>query len=83
MSQLNGSPKISGILLAVNGTADSVQSFTPDDTCPNRYSGLNNSCDAIHPWNPDGSNFLLVDWKVPMFIVKDIEVIKRIYDVSK
>uniref|UniRef100_A0A1B6EBK1 Nicastrin n=1 Tax=Clastoptera arizonana TaxID=38151 RepID=A0A1B6EBK1_9HEMI len=80
MLQLNESPKISGILLAVNGTSDLVDSYSPDDTCPNRNAGLLGSCNDAQPWNPDGSSLLFVDWKVPMFVVKDIEVIKKIYN---
>lgn len=77
---LKNSKKVSGILLAVNGTKDRPPSFSPDDTCPNRYSGLEGSCEQSDPWNPEGTALLLEDWGMPIFVVRDTEVVNKIYE---
>uniref|UniRef100_A0A1B6M4G2 Nicastrin n=1 Tax=Graphocephala atropunctata TaxID=36148 RepID=A0A1B6M4G2_9HEMI len=80
MLRLKDSPNVGGVLLAINGTNDRPADMSPDDTCPNRYSSLGGSCDDNSPWNPLGSGFLLVDWNVPLFVVKDPPVIQQIHE---
>lgn len=83
MLKLNDSPHVSGVLLALDSSAGRPEHMSPDDTCPNRYASLAGSCNDTNPWNPFGSGFLLVDWKIPLFAVKDSAVLKQIEDVSK
>lgn len=72
----------------MNGTnreiidADNLQTmgFTPEDTCPNRYSS-STSC-PMSPWNPHGSSILLKGWSFPIFIIYDKETIKEMFNVS-
>lgn len=82
MLKLKDSPRVSGVLLALNTSAVRPDNMSPDDTCPNRYASLTGSCDDNTPWNPFGSGFLLVDWTIPLFVVKDIGVIQEIENVS-
>ncbi|XP_054278426.1 nicastrin-like isoform X1 [Macrosteles quadrilineatus] len=80
MLQLRDSPRVSGILLAVNETQDRPKNMSPDDTCPNRYSSIEGSCSDSEPWNPLGSGFLQLDWRVPLFFIKDSAAIKQIHE---
>lgn len=79
MEKLRSFDSISGILLAMNGTKDRPESLSPDDTCPNRYSGLPGTCDTN--WNPSGLSYLREDWSKPIFFVDDVEVITKIHEV--
>ncbi|XP_050440405.1 nicastrin [Adelges cooleyi] len=81
--------KINGVVLLMNGTnreiidADNLQTmgFTPEDTCPNRYSS-STSC-PMSPWNPHGSSILLKGWSFPIFIIYDKETIKEMFNCFK
>ncbi|XP_029345849.1 nicastrin [Acyrthosiphon pisum] len=81
------SAKVNGIMLLMNGTEqevinnDNLQNtgFSPEDTCPNRYSDVN-SC-PMKPWNPYGTDILLKSWSFPIFVVYDQNTIKDIIDV--
>jgi len=74
-------------MLLMNGTEEEVinndnlqnNGFSPEDTCPNRYSGVN-SC-PMKPWNPYGTDILLKSWSFPIFVVYDQDTIKNIVDV--
>lgn len=80
--------KVNGVLLLMNGTNQEVidtdnllkTGFSPEDTCPNRYSGVS-SCNASQPWNSYGTDILLKNWDFPIFVVHDISSIKEIIDV--
>lgn len=54
--------------------------FSPEDTCPNRYSGVS-SCNTSQPWNSYGTDILLKDWNFPIFVVHEKSTIKEIIDV--
>lgn len=54
--------------------------FSPEDTCPNRYSGVS-SCNKSQPWNSYGTDILLKNWNFPIFVVYDKSSIKEIIDV--
>lgn len=54
--------------------------FSPEDTCPNRYSDTS-SCPSP-PWNPNGSSILLKSWSFPIFVIYDQNTINEITDVS-
>ncbi|XP_014210820.1 nicastrin [Copidosoma floridanum] len=69
------SNNVNGVLLTRNMSLDRPASYSPEDSCPNRYSGYK-SCDK--PWNPYGSSILLEDWPFPMFYVQDQEMLKQI-----
>ncbi|KAF0763550.1 nicastrin, partial [Aphis craccivora] len=83
------STKVNGIMLLMNGTEKEVKNndnlqnngFSPEDTCPNRYSGVN-SC-PMKPWNPYGTDILLKSWSFPIFVVYDQDTIKNIVDCFK
>ncbi|XP_026823477.1 nicastrin [Rhopalosiphum maidis] len=80
------STKVNGIMLLMNGTEQEVinndnlqkNGFSPEDTCPNRYSDVN-SC-PMKPWNPYGTDILLKSWSFPIFLVYDQNTIKNIID---
>lgn len=78
MAKLRTSDSVSGILLAMNGTTDRPQFLSPDDTCPNRYSGLAGTCNKN--WNPHGLSYMFEDWAKPIFFVNDVEVITKIHE---
>jgi len=71
----------------MNGTEQEViindnlqnNGFSPEDTCPNRYSDVN-SC-PMKPWNPYGTDILLKSWSFPIFVVYDQNTIINIIDV--
>ncbi|CAH1736880.1 nicastrin [Aphis gossypii] len=83
------STKVNGIMLLMNGTEEEVinndnlqnNGFSPEDTCPNRYSGVS-SC-PMKPWNPYGTDILLKSWSFPIFVVYDQDTIKNIVDCFK
>lgn len=62
LKQLEMTKKVNGVLLYK--THKRPSSYSPEDTCPNRYSGYK-SCDTN--WNPYGSSILLQDWSFPIF----------------
>lgn len=53
--------------------------FSPEDKCPNRYSGVS-SCPK-KPWNLYGTNILLKSWSFPIFVVYDLNNIQEIINV--
>lgn len=67
LSRLRNTNNINGVLLARNTSVERPSHYSPDDTCPNRYSGVK-ECDK--PWNPQGSSLLVQDWPFPMFYLK-------------
>ncbi|XP_058805891.1 nicastrin isoform X2 [Phymastichus coffea] len=69
------SNNINGVLLTRNTSLEHPYRYSPDDTCPNRYSG-SKSCD--HEWNPYGSSLLLEDWPFPMFYTQDGDTLNKI-----
>ncbi|XP_011297726.1 nicastrin [Fopius arisanus] len=70
LHRLRSTNNINGILLAKNSSHTLPSSYSPDDTCPNRYSG-SKMCDPEKPWNPQGNNLLYEDWPFPMFYVEN------------
>ncbi|XP_071441337.1 nicastrin [Hetaerina americana] len=83
MLKLKESGKVNGIIL-INNQTTLPQSFSHEDTCPNRYSGLssleNQTCKDESPWNPHGTGLMLVDWGFPIFYVRDPDSIQKISD---
>lgn len=82
MDQLVDSGRVSGVLLAADPAQTRPDAMSPDLTCPNRYSSLDDSCDDAAPWNPLGAGFLRRDWPIAMYLSKDPAVLKSIRDVS-
>lgn len=82
MDQLVDSGRVSGVLLAADSAQTRPDGMSPDLTCPNRYSSLDDSCDDAAPWNPLGAGFLRRDWPIAMYLSKDPAVLKSIRDVS-
>ncbi|KAL7293353.1 hypothetical protein TKK_0013123 [Trichogramma kaykai] len=68
---------VNGVLLYRNTSLDRPTSYSPDDSCPNRYSGYT-TCNES--WNPHGSSLLLQDWPFPMFYIEDNEVLENVKD---
>lgn len=68
LKRLKNSNKVSGVLL-IKTNSEKPSYYSPDDSCPNRYSGYK-SCDPAEPWNPHGSSLLLEDWPFPMFYIQ-------------
>lgn len=64
--RLQNTNNINGVLLARNISQERPSKYSPEDTCPNRYSGYK-KCDDEKPWNPFGSALLMEDWQFPMF----------------
>lgn len=64
--RLQKTNNINGVLLAKNTSQPRPDHYSPEDTCPNRYSGYKRCNDAA-PWNPLGSSLLMQDWQFPMF----------------
>lgn len=84
LKRMNSSSKIQGVLLMQNISRADVPEFSPEDTCPNRYSGLaapptrQNTCDQ--PWNVNGSGIMLQNWNIPIFFTDDKDAISKIDD---
>lgn len=71
---LNKLDSVNGILLLYDENHSSIHSFSNEDTCPNRYSGLSGAfetCNEKKPWNPWGSQIMLHKWKFPIFLTTD------------
>ncbi|XP_012263929.2 nicastrin isoform X2 [Athalia rosae] len=66
--RLRDTNNINGILLSSNSTSTRPSHYSPDDTCPNRYSGFK---ECERPWNPFGSALFLEDWPFPMFYLQN------------
>ncbi|XP_066599037.1 nicastrin [Prorops nasuta] len=79
LSRLRGTDNISGVLLINNLTESRPPLYSPEDTCPNRYSGYK-TCEK--PWNPYGYALLMENWPFPMFYMENqthIEAIKACF----
>lgn len=64
--RLKDTNNINGVLLTKNADHERPSEYSPEDQCPNRYSGYK-KCDNAKPWNPFGSALLMEDWPFPMF----------------
>lgn len=64
--RLRNTNNINGVLLTRNISRERPSSYSPEDTCPNQYSGYK-KCNKMKPWNPFGSALLMEDWSFPMF----------------
>lgn len=67
--RLRATNNINGVLLAKNESQSLPMEYSPEDTCPNRYSGVK-GCDEAEPWNSLGSSLLMEDWPFPMFYLQ-------------
>ncbi|XP_076236424.1 nicastrin isoform X2 [Calliopsis andreniformis] len=79
--RLRDTNNINGILLAKNISDERPDIYSPEDTCPNRYSGYKR-CNNKSPWNPFGSSLLMEDWPFPMFYTENqtlLEAVKSCY----
>ena len=71
-----------------NSSLERPESFSHEDTCPNRYSGLSTlykqTCGRGERkvWNPYGSSVLLMDWNFPIFYITEETQIESLYKVS-
>lgn len=85
LKKLNDSDRISGVLLMQKMPRKDIVKFSPEDTCPNRYSGLagppkrKNTCEPV-PWNPKTiySSISMYKWKMPIFFTKDNATITKV-----
>lgn len=75
--RLRNTNNINGVLLTRNISLERPSSYSPEDTCPNRYSGYK-KCNKMKPWNPFGSALLLEDWSFPMFYTENQTVLEAI-----
>lgn len=64
--RLRNTNNINGVLLVRNTSQEYPSEYSPEDTCPNRYSSYK-KCNDEEPWNRFGSALLLEDWPFPMF----------------
>lgn len=75
------SGKVSGLVLTSNKTTTTT-SYSPDDTCPNRFSGLDHDkCDS-EKWNPAGESLLFVNWGFPIIYIDNPNELEFLHDVS-
>ncbi|EZA58167.1 Nicastrin [Ooceraea biroi] len=75
--RLRDTNNINGVLLAKNNSQELPSEYSPEDTCPNRYSSYK-KCDDLRPWNPFGSALLMEDWPFPMFYTENQTVLQAI-----
>lgn len=75
--RLKNTNNINGILLTKNISQTPPDFYSPEDTCPNRYSG-HKKCNNDSPWNPKGSSLLMEDWPFPMFFTENQTLIEAI-----
>ncbi|XP_016844807.1 nicastrin [Nasonia vitripennis] len=75
LKKFKDSHNVNGVLLTRNTSLERPSSYSPEDSCPNRYSGFK-SCEE--PWNPYGSSLLLEDWPFPMFYMQDEKALEKI-----
>ncbi|XP_059482023.1 nicastrin [Neocloeon triangulifer] len=85
LDALKESPKVNGVVLLRSDLEESsLASYSPEDQCPNRYSGLSSfseqQCGQKESWNPKGNSLLLIDWGFPIFFVHNDTSIKKITD---
>lgn len=77
--KLKSTGKISGLVLTANKTA---VSYSPEDTCPNRNSGLPNQCSETNVWNKVGESLLFINWGFPIIYIDSIEAVEFLYEVK-
>ncbi|XP_008557145.1 nicastrin [Microplitis demolitor] len=77
VTRLDATNNINGILITKNSSQAFPSSYSPEDTCPNKYSGIQ-TCDDNKIWNPWGNGFLLKDWKFPIFYVENDDLLDKI-----
>lgn len=75
--RLRNTNNINGVLLTKNISHERPWQYSPEDQCPNRYSGYK-KCDVMNPWNPFGSALLMEDWSFPMFYTENQTVLEAI-----
>ena len=75
LKRFKNSNNVNGVLLTWDPTEERPPSYSPDDTCPNRYSGFKTCSEA---WNPYGSSLLLEDWTFPIFFTENDEAVTSI-----
>nr|XP_050847580.1 nicastrin [Vespula vulgaris] len=75
--RLKNSNNINGILLIRNVSEKYPDFYSPEDTCPNRYSSYK-KCNETNPWNPYGSSILMEDWPFPMFYMENKTLVKAV-----
>ncbi|XP_012529890.1 nicastrin isoform X2 [Monomorium pharaonis] len=75
--RLRDTNNINGVLLTKNVSHERPWKYSPEDTCPNRYSGYKR-CDSKKPWNPFGSALLMEDWPFPMFYTENQTILEAI-----
>ncbi|XP_018317133.1 nicastrin [Mycetomoellerius zeteki] len=79
--RLKDSNNINGVLLTKNISYERPLHYSPEDECPNRYSGYK-KCNNKKPWNPFGNAVLMEDWPFPMFYTENqtaLEAIKSCF----
>lgn len=69
LQRFKKSHNVNGVLLIYSEKLGRPSSYSPEDSCPNRYSGFK-SCNSTEPWNPHGSSLLMEDWPFPMFYMQ-------------
>ncbi|KAK0078070.1 hypothetical protein PV326_009606, partial [Microctonus aethiopoides] len=79
IERLEATNIINGILVTKNSSEENPSSYSPEATCPNKYSS-HKMCDVKNPWNPLGNNFLLKDWKFPIFYIENNDLVMKIKD---
>ncbi|XP_020292273.1 nicastrin-like, partial [Pseudomyrmex gracilis] len=80
--RLRDTNNISGVLLTRNISEERPHEYSPEDQCPNRYSGLK-KCTSKKPWNPFGSALLMEDWPFPMFYTENQTVLEAVKSCFK
>ncbi|KAL6257463.1 hypothetical protein P5V15_011033 [Pogonomyrmex californicus] len=75
--RLKNTNNINGVLLTKNISHERPFKYSPEDTCPNRYSGYK-KCNDLKPWNPFGSALLMEDWPFPMFYTENQTILEAI-----
>ncbi|KAK9296650.1 hypothetical protein QLX08_009467 [Tetragonisca angustula] len=77
--RLKNANNINGVLLAKNTSQPLPEFYSPEDTCPNRYSGYKQCNDDVHvDWNPHGSSLLMEDWPFPMFYTENQTLVEAV-----
>ncbi|XP_011877502.1 PREDICTED: nicastrin [Vollenhovia emeryi] len=75
--RLRNTNNINGVLLTKNISHERPLEYSPEDSCPNRYSGYK-GCNETSPWNPLGSALLMEDWPFPMFYTENQTILEAI-----
>ncbi|KYN07730.1 PREDICTED: nicastrin [Cyphomyrmex costatus] len=75
--RLKNTNNINGVLLTKDTSHERPFKYSPEDQCPNRYSGYK-KCNSSDPWNPFGTALLFEDWPFPMFYTDNQTVLEAI-----